>query len=115
METLVGWVLLGGLTSSLALIATGLAWHWLATGTMQPSYALPATNVAAFILGDVRQVAVFGAGPRRLINLGIAVLMLTPYVRVLASTVYFAIIERNLKYTVFTAFVLVTLTASLFR
>ena len=52
--------------------------------------------------------------PRLLINLGIALLMLTPYVRVLASTFYFALAERNPKYTLFTGFVLAVLTYSLF-
>ena len=41
-------------------------------------------------------------------------LLLTPYVRVLASMLYFALVERNLKYSVFTAFVLLVLTYSLF-
>jgi uncharacterized membrane protein len=38
--------------------------------------------------------------------------MITPYVRVLASVVYFGVV-RNLKYVIITAFVLVILTASL--
>lgn len=115
MEMLVGWVLLGGLASSIAFILAGLGWYWEATGTLRPSYSLPATDVAMFILTDIRQVALFGAGPQRLINLGIGVLMLTPYTRVLASMVYFAVIDRNPKYALFTAVVLVTLTWSLFR
>jgi uncharacterized membrane protein len=52
--------------------------------------------------------------PRVLINMGIAVLMLTPFVRVLASVFYFALVERNWKYTLFTGFVLCVLTYSLF-
>jgi len=49
-----------------------------------------------------------------LINLGIAVLILTPYVRILASVLYFAFVARNWKYTLFTASVLGVLTYSLF-
>jgi len=41
-------------------------------------------------------------------------LLLTPYARVLASMLYFALVERNRKYTAFTTFVLLTLTYSLF-
>ncbi|MGZ3606158.1 MAG: DUF1634 domain-containing protein, partial [Thermodesulfobacteriota bacterium] len=52
--------------------------------------------------------------PRVMINMGIAVLMLTPFVRVLASVFYFAFAERNWKYTLFTGFVLGVLTYSLF-
>jgi uncharacterized membrane protein len=40
--------------------------------------------------------------------------MLTPYIRVLASLLYFAFVERNRKYTVFTGFVFAVLTYSLF-
>jgi uncharacterized membrane protein len=46
--------------------------------------------------------------------MGIGVLMLTPFVRVLASVFYFAFVEHNWKYTLFTAFVLSVLTYSLF-
>jgi len=47
-------------------------------------------------------------------NVGLAVLMLTPYARVLASVLYFALVERSAKYTIFTGFVLAVLTYSLF-
>jgi len=40
--------------------------------------------------------------------------MLTPFVRVLTSVFYFAFVERNWKYTLFTGFVLGLLTYSLF-
>ena len=76
--------------------------------------ALAATSVGQFIITDVRQVTTAAARPRLLVNVGIAVLMLTPYVRVLASMLYFVFVERNVKYSLFTAFVLATLTYSLF-
>jgi uncharacterized membrane protein len=47
-----------------------------------------------------------------LVALGIILLMLTPYVRVVASFVYFAS-QRNVKYVLVTAFVLAVLTGSL--
>jgi len=52
--------------------------------------------------------------PRLFLNMGIAILMLTPFVRVLASVFYFAFAERNWKYTLFTGFVLSVLIYSLF-
>ena len=52
--------------------------------------------------------------PRLLVSLGIITLLLTPYVRVLASFVLFAFVERNAKYAVFTGFVLAVLSYSLF-
>ena len=114
VEGVVGYTLLSGVVASLVLITVGLAWHWIVRGTLQFDYTLPGTNVADFLRADVEQTTLASARPRLLVNWGIAVLLLTPYVRVLASMIYFAIVERDWKYTVFTAFVLGTLTYSIF-
>jgi len=47
-----------------------------------------------------------------LMTLGIATLILTPFVRVIASALYFAW-KRDTRYVLITAFVLVALTVSL--
>ena len=114
VESVVGYTLMGGVLVSLTLIAAGLLWHRAVSGSLQFDYTLPGTNVADFLRADVQQAATAPARPRLLVNWGIAVLMLTPYVRVLASMVYFVLVDRNWKYSVFTAFVLGTLTYSLF-
>jgi uncharacterized membrane protein len=114
LDVLVGYVLAGGVITSMVLIAAGLIWHWVATGSMGLEYTMSGMNFFQFILSDVRTVLQTGLGPRRLINLGIAVLMLTPYVRVASSMIYFGLIEHNRKYTIFTGFVLAVLTYSLF-
>jgi len=115
MESLVGYTLLGGVLLSMGLVAAGLAWHWAEWGDLRFDYALPATTVAGFVATDFRQLFSEAPRPRFLMNLGLGVLMLTPYVRVLASMAYFVCVERNRKYALFTAFVLGTLTYSLFR
>jgi uncharacterized membrane protein len=114
MELVVGSILLAGVLSSMALLAAGLAWHWVTSGNMTLDYSLAGTTVFQFVLADIGQLTPAAIRPRALVNLGIAVLLLTPYVRVLASMLYFALVERNLKYSVFTAFVLLVLTYSLF-
>jgi uncharacterized membrane protein len=113
VEAVIGYILTSGVLVSLGLVGSGLVWHWMATGTLQLDYTLPGTSVADFIMADVRQSSVAAARPRLLVNWGIAVLMLTPYVRVLASFLYF-VVDRDWKYSCFTAFVLGTLTYSLF-
>ena len=113
METVVGFTLLGGVLLSVSFIAAGLAWHWAVNGDLRLTYNLPATTVGGFIRDDVEQVAFSARRPRLLINVGIAILLLTPYVRVMASVISFAV-EGNWKYVAFTAFVLATLTYSLF-
>lgn len=114
MDVLVGYVLLGGVVSAMVLIAIGLIWHWAATGTLGLDYSMGGMNFFQFVVSDVETIIRTGFGPRRMINLGVAVLMLTPFVRVASSMLYFGVVEHNWKYTVFTGFVLAVLTYSLF-
>ena len=114
MEVVVGYILLGGVLVSMVLVTSGLIWHRIATGHLGFDYSITGMNLFEFVLTDVRQVAADAVRPRLLVNLGIAALMLTPYVRVLASMLYFAFVERNGKYTLFTGFVFSVLTYSLF-
>jgi len=114
MDSLVGYILIVGVLASFGLLAAGLAWHWWSTGAARLDYDLTGMTVFQFVVSDVRQLAAGAWRPRSFVNLGLAVLLLTPYARVVASVLYFALVERNAKYTVFTAFVLATLTYSLF-
>ena len=114
MDTLVGYILQDGVLLSLGLIAAGLVWVWLRTGRLALNYNIVGMNLFEFVAEEVH-LAVHGAvRPRLLVNLGIAVLMLTPFIRVAASVVYFMGVLRNWKYTFFTAVVLTVLTYSLF-
>ena len=114
VDLVIGYVLLGGVLTSMALLATGVAWHDVRTGELGLDYRLGDTTLFGFVVLDVQQLVAGEFRPRLLVNLGIAVLMLTPYARVLASMVYFGTVERNWKYTAITAFVLAVLTCSLF-
>ena len=114
MESVVGYILLGGVLLSVVLIVGGLVWHWMTTGQLQFEYPVGGMDLARFIFGDLQQLIVGPIRPRYLVNLGIAVLILTPYVRILASVLYFAFVARNWKYAFFTAAVLGALTYSLF-
>jgi len=114
METLIGYILLTGVVLSIALITTGLVWHWLVTGRLQAEYVIRGTNLLGFAALAVRQIISGSFDYRTIINLGIVALLLTPFVRVLASVVYFALAEHDWKYVVFTGVVLSVLTYSLF-
>ncbi len=114
MEVLVGYILLGGVLLSIGLVVAGLVWHWAATGRLGLEYSIVGMNLFQFVAADIRRVTHGAVGPGLLVNLGIAALMLTPYTRVLASMLYFALVARNGKYAVFTGFVLTVLTYSLF-
>jgi uncharacterized membrane protein len=115
METLVGWILFGGVALSSALLAIGLIWHRIVTGHLELNYTLAGANFSEFLLADVRELFSKAIQPRSLVDLGLAILMITPYVRVLASIAYFALSERDWKYSLFTTFVFAVLTFSLFQ
>lgn len=114
MDLWIGTVLSAGVVLCGVLLAAGIAWRWIATGSPRFDYNLAGTNLFQFWLGDLRQAFAGNFRPRLLVNLGLAVLMFTPYVRVAASMLYFAFVERNRKYALFTAVVLAVLTYSLF-
>ena len=114
MEMLVGYILLVGVLLSIILIGIGVIWHYAATGKLGLVYSISGMNLYRFVLSDFSQAAHMPLRPRLLVNFGIATLMLTPYIRVFASMVYFAFEERNGRYTVFTGFVFLVLTYSLF-
>jgi uncharacterized membrane protein len=114
MDSTIGLILLIGVLLSMILIAVGCVWRWMNTGQLQLEYQLPATNLFQFWLEDAHQAMNGAWRPRLLINLGIAVLMATPYLRVFISIFHFAFIQRNLKYAIFTSTVFILLTLSLF-
>ncbi len=114
MESLVGYILQVGVLVSGALIIAGVVWNLIATHSLNSDYLISGENFFGFLVASLRQLFTGGLGPHLLINLGIVSLMLTPYLRVAASTLYFAFVAHNRKYTVITLFVLVVLTYSLF-
>jgi uncharacterized membrane protein len=114
MDAVVGYILLIGVLISLVLVVAALIWRWIDTHSLAFDYKITGMNLFALVLAEIR-LAVQGAfRPRLLLSLGIAMLMLTPYIRVLASMVYFIAALKNWKYSLFTAIVLLTLTYSLF-
>ncbi len=114
MEILVGYILLIGVLISVALLAIGFIWRWERSGNLRFQHTIVGMNFFEFVSASLRQMASRELRPRVMLNMGIAVLMLTPFVRVLASVFYFALVQRNWKYTLFTGFVLSVLTYSLF-
>jgi len=109
----VGTTLLTGVLASAALLAAGLVWRWFATGSPSFDYTLPRSNVLGFAKEEAAAVLRGEVRPRLLVNLGLLLLILTPYVRVLLSFWYFAFSERNWKYALFTGIVLCVLSYSL--
>ena len=114
MDTLVGTLLLIGVAVSMVLITAGLVWSFAQTGRTVLHYRIVGMNFYRFAVATARSAGRGHVSPALLVNAGIVTLMLTPYLRVAASVIYFAGVLRNPKYTLFTTFVLVVLTWSLF-
>lgn len=114
MDALIGYILLYGVLLSLALICAALIWKWANSHTLWFDYELGGKNLFALVADEFAQAFRGQLRPRVLLSLGVAVLMLTPFVRVLASVFYFFFLQKNWKYTLFTLFVLAVLTYSLF-
>ncbi len=114
MEILIGYILLIGVLLSAVLLTLGFIWRWERSGNLHFQHTIAGMNFYEFVLISFRQITSHELRPRVMVNMGIAVLMLTPFVRVLASVFYFALAEHNWKYTLFTGFVLGVLTYSLF-
>lgn len=114
MESLVGYILLTGVLLSVTLLVVGFVWRWSRAGNLRFEHSLAGMNFFEFILSTLGKMASQSFRPRLFLNMGIGILMLTPFVRVLASVFYFALVEHNWKYTLFTGFVLTVLTYSLF-
>ncbi len=114
MESLVGYILLTGVLLSIALLAVGFVWRWGRVGNLRFDHMIMGMNFFEFVLSTVGEITSRAFRPRLFLNMGIAVLMLTPFVRVLASFFYFAFVAHNWKYTLFTGFVLGVLAYSLF-
>ncbi len=114
MDLIVGYILLVGVLVSIALILVALIWKWKLTGNIEFEFNLSGVNFFEIASHEFWLAASGALSPRLMLGLGILTLMLTPFVRVLVSMIYFMVALRNWKYTLFTAFVLVVLTYSLF-
>jgi uncharacterized membrane protein len=115
LESSISYVLITGVVVSLILEIVGIILYYRQTGTLAISerHALfiQGNDFFSFFTRLVYDTAKETTG-LRLMAIGITVLILTPYVRAVMSVIYFAE-KKNVKYTIFTLFVMAILTASL--
>lgn len=102
MESLVERLLSLGMVVSIGFLVVAMVVQWFAKGQIGPWENLQGTNLLQFM----RPVP----GASFLVHLGIGALLLTPYLRVLVSMLYFAWVDRNVKYALFSGLVLFALT-----
>ncbi len=109
MDSIIGRILQAGVLLSLAFVSIGLIWNHLAGPGAPLDEHFAGTNLFQIVAELFKHLARGPVQAGLLINLGIAVLMLTPYVCVLASAVYFGGVLKNWKYTLFSAIVFTVL------
>lgn len=115
LERMISLLLIAGVGVSLALEVAGMVVFYLKYGNLNISQ-----ESAMFIQGHDFFSFIYtvfsgrfqAALPLTLMTAGLIVLMLTPFLRVVSSAVWFGLV-RNYKYVVITLFVLIVLTLSL--
>ena len=115
LETYISVVLITGVIISLLLELAGLTFYYLQLGSLSIS-----DNSAVFLRGNDFFSFIYHALAEtsdndiaiKLMTSGLIVLILTPFVRVLASVIFFGWV-KNLKYVWITLFVLAVITVSL--
>ena len=116
LELVISYILIVGVIVSVALEAIGILSYYLLNRDLniifQPQYALKGAGFFAYSGVTLQNLIQGSWTPFQILALGLVLLMITPYMRVVASVVYFGLV-RNLKYLIITAFVLIILTASL--
>ena len=114
LEGVISYILIIGVIASLLFEIAGIILFYNAYGSLAISHdRLMFLRGENFFIFLARHFSGSSASPPvRVMTLGIAVLILTPYVRALLSVIYFAV-RKHGKYLVITLVVLVILTASL--
>ncbi len=114
LETLAFAILAGGLLLSVTLILSGLTLEWILQGSLNADHpAISAVNVRE-LLESIPAGSHEGLSPLVLLSAGIAVLLMTPYVQVLAAMLFFTFRDRNYRFSAITGFIAAVLTWVLF-
>ncbi len=115
LETGISYLLIAGVIVSLVLEIIGIIFFYRSYGHLAISQ-----DARMFIQGhdffsfiyELFQGKHVAGNAALFMTAGVMVLILTPYIRVIASVIYFGW-EKNIKYVVITLFVLVVITVSL--
>lgn len=108
LEYLLGVILVIGVVSGLVILATGLAMYIYTHGLgIDLRESIEYSSISSWIggLGCLDIVT-------RILSIGLVIVILTPYVRAIASLIWF-IYHRDWKFVLLTVFVSIVLTLSI--
>jgi uncharacterized membrane protein len=115
LEKVISYLLSVGVIISLFLEVVGLIFFYEAHGHLNISEEgnmfVQGHNFFSFLY-ELSQIEFVPGGGILFMIVGIVILILTPYIRVITSVLFF-VWQRNIKYVLITFFVLVVLTLSL--
>jgi uncharacterized membrane protein len=114
LEASLSYVLLYGVLIAMIVTSAGVIDFYIQNHSLEINQIVHVSSFAAYVSSATGAVFSGHDSWFGILSLGIIILMLTPYIRVLTSWVYFLVKERNTKYVVITLWVLVILTASLY-
>jgi uncharacterized membrane protein len=123
LESTISYILIGGVVLSMILISIGLVSYYLPKGfNTQPHFTMKwqmaGSNFFTYIDSFISQLtspasnATVTFNAIKIMTLGLIILIMTPFVRVFASVIFFGL-SRNYKYFLITSFVLIILAVSL--
>lgn len=112
MEPLLSSILITGLSIGVVLMAAG--WIVGRVTHMDMDYGIRAISIPRLIQADLRRFSLPDFWPRLLIDLGYSFLLITPYVRLVATWSYLAFVKHRWRYAVYTGVLLVLFTLVLF-
>ena len=111
----ISWILRVGVTVSLVLELAGVLLYTIQTGNqsldLSAAWQFKGGDFFNFTSSTVMAIGT-AISPLNVMSLGVMILMLTPYVRVVAGVVYYAV-QRDWKYVWITLFVLAVITTGL--
>lgn len=114
LEPAISYLLITGVLVSLLLEIAGVCLYFYRQGNLSVSFDssvyLQGQNFFSYLFSFGNSYA--GNPAMLLMAAGVVVLLLTPFIRIILSAVYFGW-ERNWKYVIITVFVLVVITLSL--
>ena len=113
MEPLLSTVLVGGMLISMSLIIAGLVVGGL-TKQIFVEYRIQAVSIPRFLKADLHRIGSPDFWYRLLIDLGFSILLITPFVRLVVTWLYFTLIKRRWMYAICTAIVLLLLGLDIF-
>ena len=113
IESLISTILRIGMWISLSLIVASLIVQWIEKSPVGFENKLRATSVPVLILDDLQGGSSQIPWSSLIMHLGVAALLLTPYVRVAATLLYFMRVEPSWKRCLCTGLVLLLLTVIL--